>query len=108
MSHWSKFMISVRRKRAMVVLGLLLLVGMGWMVWPFFVGPGHMQSFCETLPAGSLLAQIQTDAAQRGYRVSSLIEGRAFVVDSRSFGRFTCELRFGPDGLLSSKYSFND
>ena len=100
--------ISFRRKRISAVLGLLLLAGLGWVVWPFIVGPDQVQSFCSSLTAGSSVAQIQTQAAQHGYRVSSLIEGRAFVHESRSFGRFTCNLQFGSDGLVSSVYSFND
>lgn len=67
-----------------------------------------MQSFCSSLAVGASVAQVQAQAAQHGYRVSSLIEGRAFVHEPRSFGRFTCDLRFGSNGLVSSVYSFND
>lgn len=100
--------ISPHRKRIGVVLGLLLLAGLGWIVWPFMAGPGQMQSFCSSLAVGTSVAQVQAQAAQHGYRVSSLIEGRAFVHEPRSFGRFTCNLQFGPNGLVSSAYSFND
>jgi hypothetical protein len=100
--------ISSRRKRIGVVLGVLLLVGLGWFVWPFIVGPRQMQSFCSSLAVGSSVAQVRAQAAQHGYRVSSLIEGRAFVHDPRSFGRFTCDVQFGSNGLVSSVYSFND
>lgn len=100
--------ISPRRKRIGVVLGLLLLAGLGWVVWPFMAGPGQMQSFCSSLAVGTSVAQVQAQAAQHGYRVSSLIEGRAFVHEPRSFGRFTCDVQFGSNGLVSSVYSFND
>jgi hypothetical protein len=99
---------SPRRKHIGVVLGLLILAGFGWVVWPFMAGPGQMQSFCSSLTAGTSVAQVQAQAAQHGYRVSSLIEGRAFVHETRSFGRFTCDLRFVSNGLVSSVYSFND
>lgn len=97
-----------RRKRIGVVLGLLLLAGLGWVVWPFMAGPGQMQSFCSSLEAGTSVEQVQAHAAEHGYRVSSLIEGRAFVHEPRSFGRFTCDLRFGSNGLVSSVYLLND
>lgn len=96
------------RKRIGVVLGLLLLTGLGWVVWPFIASPSQMESFCNSLAMGTSIEQVQVQAAQHGYRVSSLIEGRAFVHESRSFGRFTCDLQFGPDGLASSVYLFND
>jgi hypothetical protein len=100
--------ISSRRKRIGVVFGVLLLAGLGWFFWPFVAGPGLMQSFCSSLEAGVSVAQVQAQAAQRGYRVSSLIEDRAFVHDTGSFGRFTCNLEFGSEGLVSSTYFFND
>jgi hypothetical protein len=97
-----------RRKLIAVVLGLLLLAGMGLVVWPFFAGPGQMQNFCSSLEEGTSITQVQERASRHGYRVSSLIEGRAFVHDSGSFGRFTCNLEFESDGLVSSVYSYND
>lgn len=100
--------ISPRRKNIGVVLGLLLLAGLGWVVWPFIASPSQMESFCNSLAMGTSIEQVKAQAAQHGYRVSSLIEGRAFVHESRSFGRFTCNVQFGPDGLVSSVYSFND
>lgn len=101
-------MILSRHKRVVVVPGVFLLAALGWFFWPFAAGPGQMQSFCSSLAAGTSIAQVQAQAAKHGYRVSSLIEGRAFVHDSGSFGRFTCNLEFGADGLVSSVYSFND
>jgi hypothetical protein len=101
-------MISSRRKRIGVVLGVLLLAGLGWFFWSFVAGPGQMQSFCGSLAVGTSVAQVQAQAARHGYRVTSLIESRAFVHDPGSFGRFTCSLEFGSEGLVSSIYSFND
>lgn len=103
-------MISLRHKHARVAFGLLLLVlaGLGWVVWPFMASPGQMQGFCGSLAVGASVAQVQAQAAQQGYRVSALVEGRAFVHEPRSFGRFTCDVQFGPNGLVSSDYSFHD
>jgi hypothetical protein len=101
-------MIWSRRKRIGVVLGVLLLAGMGWFFWPFVAAPDHMQKFCSSLAAGTSVAHVQAHAARDGFRVSSIIEGRAFIHDPGSFGRFTCNLEFGSDGLVSSAYSFND
>jgi hypothetical protein len=100
--------ISPRRKRIAFSLGLLLLAGLAWLVWPFIVGPGQMEGFCSSLADGSSPAQVETQAAQHSYRVSSFSEGRAIVHDPRSFGRFTCALQFDAEGLVEATYSFND
>ena len=100
--------ISPRRKRIGVVLVLLLMAGIGWIVWPFIASPSQIERFCNSLAVGISIEQVQAQAAQHGYRVSSLIEGRAFVHEPSSFGRFTCNLQFGSNGLMSSVYSFND
>ena len=97
-----------RTELTLLFVGLLLLISVGAVVWPFIVGPGEMEGFCSTLEVGSSIAPIQAQAAQHGYRVSPLIDGRAFVLESRSFGRFTCALQFESDGLVSADYSFND
>lgn len=99
--------ISPRRKR-IVVLGLVLLMGLAWVVWPFFTGADHMKRFCSALTTGTSVVQVQAQAKLQGYRVSPLVDGRAFVHDPRAFGRFTCDLQFGSDGLVSAVYSFND
>lgn len=100
--------ISPRRKRTGVVLALFLLTGLAWVVWPFITGSGEMKKFCSALTKGASAAQVQGQAKQQGYRVSPVVEGRAFVHDPRAFGRFTCDLQFGPGGLVSAVYSFND
>ena len=97
-----------RRKRIVMILGVLLLAGLGWLFWPFVAGPGQMQEFCGSLAAGTPLEQVQVEAAQHGYRMSPLQEGRAYVHDPGAFGRFTCTLQFGTAGLVSSVYALND
>ncbi|MEB0029428.1 hypothetical protein QN372_01570 [Undibacterium sp. RTI2.1] len=42
-----------------------------------------MQTFCASLPNGASLAQVQELVSARGYRVTSLIDGHAFVYDTR-------------------------
>lgn len=82
--------------------------GAGWVAWQFLAGPGQMQSFCRSLDAGLPVAQVQAQAKRQGYRMSPLIDDHGFLYDSSSFGRVTCVVQFGPDGLQSSAYGEND
>jgi hypothetical protein len=95
------------RKRLNTVVGLVLLVMLAYLLWPFVVGRKQMQQFCASLPAGASLSQVQGLANARGYRVSSLIDNEAFVHDPRSMGRFNCALHFGSKGLASAPYADN-
>jgi hypothetical protein len=98
---------SALRRRLNATGGLLLLVGLGYAVWPLIFGRTEMQNFCAVLPVGASFVQVQALAAGKGYRVSSLIDDKAFVHDPRSMGRFNCELHFGSRGLVSSPYADN-
>lgn len=99
--------ISALRKRLNAIGGLLLLTGLAYVMWPFIFGRAEMQSFCAGLPAGASLPQVQALTDAKGYRVSSPIEGKAFVHDPRSMGRFNCELHFRGARLVSAPYVDN-
>lgn len=97
-----------RRKTLALIVGALLVTALGAVLWPFINGPTQMQEFCGSLRAGTSPVEIREQATQRGYRMSALRESGAFVYDSAAFGRFTCSLSFGPQGLVSAAYAFND
>lgn len=99
---------SPRRKTLALIFGAVLVTALGAVFWPFFTGPGRMQEFCGALRVGTSPVEIREQATQRGYRMSALRESGAFVYDSAAFGRFTCSLNFGPQGLVSAAYAFND
>ena len=98
---------STFRKRFRALAGLVLLAGLAYMFWPFVVGRSQMQHFCSTLPMSASLSHVQALVAARGYKISSLINGEAFVHDPRSMGRFNCVLHFDGNGLVSAPYADN-
>lgn len=101
-------MVLTRRMRIGIVFGLLSLAVVSWVNWSFMTGSEQMQRFCASFTAGSSVAQIRAQAEQLGYRVSTPVDGRAFVHDSGSFGRFTCDLQFKSNRLMSATYLLND
>ena len=100
--------LSTRRKNINTALGLLLLIGLAYVFWPFVGGRKQMQQFCVALPPGSSPSQVKALAAAKGYDLNGPTDGQAFIHSSRSFGRFVCDLRFGPNGLQSSVAADND
>lgn len=88
-----------------VLFGAFFYIGL----WPFIVGESRMKSFCSSLPNGLSVAQVTSLATQNGYSLSHLPKNtRALVHESRSMGRFLCELEFREERLVSAKYVFND
>ena len=54
-----------------------------------------METFCRSLTAGLSAADLDKLVAEEGYRLTAIpIEQRAIVHDSRSMGRFVCDVEF--------------
>ena len=104
----STMTLTIRRKRINTALGLLLLAGLAYVLWPFVFGRGDMQEFCAMLQPGASPSKVRALAAAQGYELRGPTDGRAFIHSFRSFGRFTCDLRFGSTGLQSSGFTDNN
>jgi len=93
------------RVLAIAIFGVIFCVG----IWPFIVGGSRMESFCSGLPLGPSIFEVTSLAAQKGYGLGPLSKDqRTFVHESRSMGRFLCDLEFPEERLASAKYVFND
>ena len=78
-------MTSKTRRR---IVGIGLLLGLAYVVWPFIGGGRQMQDFCQSLAIHAPLADVRQAAGEHGYRLTLLQDGNGIVHDSRSFGRF--------------------
>ena len=99
-----------KRNRVWLILGAALLAGVLYVaLWPFLVGGGNMQSFCESLTKDTPLGQVNSTAKQNGYRMALPDkDGRALIHEPRSFGRYICEVQFSEERLISARYQYND
>lgn len=97
-------------KTILSILGAALLGAFFYLgVWPFIVGGSHMETFCRSLTAGLSVAELDKLVADKGYRLTAMPkEQRAIVHDSRSMGRFVCDVEFREGRLTTAKYSYND
>lgn len=95
------------KTRKRVIIGALLL-GLAYLLWPFVVGGKQMQHFCQSLRIDTPLAELRQASGQQGYRLTLLQDGNGIIHDSRSFGRFTCQVRISDGKLAAARYTFND
>lgn len=97
-------------KRAWLIFGVAVLAGFFYLgIWPFLVGGGKMQAFCESLAKDSSPGEVRAAAGRHGYGMSGPHqEGRAFIHDSASLGRFICDVQFDQERLVSTRYLYND
>jgi hypothetical protein len=92
---------------AALIFGVVFYVG----IWPFIVGAPRMKAFCSSLTPGLSVAELQSRAESKGYRVmlSPVRQGLpGLIVDRRAMGRFICEVGMKDGQLLTAKYLFND
>lgn len=99
-----------RTKATFSFLGITLLSAFLYLgVWPFIAGGSRMESFCRSLTAGLSVAELDKLVSEKGYRLTAVSKDqRALVHDSRSMGRFLCEVEFREGQLTSARYIFND
>ena len=99
-----------KRKGTWLIVGAAILGGLFYVaVWPFIVGGNNMQSFCQSLAKDTSLVQVRYITNQNGYRMTPPDkDGRVLIHESRSFGRFICEVQFQEERLMSARYQFND
>ena len=84
-------------------MAILMLGGIAFGFWPYVWAVHRMNGFCEALATGTPMGDVQAQAAERGYEVSSAAEGQIRVQDSRLGGRRICAVQFDAQGLQSSK-----
>jgi hypothetical protein len=94
----------------LLMAGMVLLMAGGIAVGfaPFFWASSQLPGHCASLVAGALPSDVRSQAEARGYEVTTLADGRVLIEAPRMAGPQDnpsgCELRFGPNGLVSSTY----
>jgi hypothetical protein len=87
------------------IAGLLILVFIGFIVYPLLVGDAKMKSFCATIRTGESRSVVVTRAMDAGYS-SREIEGQnqILLIDSRAMGRYICDVSLSDDKVTGAKY----
>jgi hypothetical protein len=89
------------------IVGLLLLGGLSYVVYPFVVGGTQMQSFCEAIQVGELEEKVLARVDNRGYTRRELEKGRLLIIDSGAMGRFICDISISDGKIVEATYVHN-
>ena len=73
-------------------MAVLMLGGVALAFWPFHAANRQLQAFCSAQVAGTPRAQVQAQAADRGYVLAAAASGAVLVDDPLGFGRRQCRL----------------
>jgi hypothetical protein len=90
-------------------LSILILFGVGYTIYPLFVGASKMEQFCAAVEVGEPMKDILDRAATKGYGHRELTDQQVMlIIDSRAMGRFICEISISDSQTTGARYVFND
>lgn len=89
-------------------MAALMLGGIALGFIPFFIASHQVKALCESLLTGSTPGEVKSLAQVSGYEVSTDTDGRMLIkvpaLASRVDSQRGCQLRFGPQGLVSARF----
>jgi hypothetical protein len=98
------------RRRKLAIALVIVVIALYLVARPFVGGSSSMRTFCESLPTGIGLQDIDSRAKAQGYRLMPSRDGQQpmLIVDGTAMGRFICQVRTENDQLVSTRYILND
>jgi hypothetical protein len=94
---------SASRKMNAAFLFVVFLVGILSAFAPAFFASREVRRFCEDLPLGAPVAEVQRQVVAKEYSLGKLDDGSFAIEHRTSLGRVECTLRFDEQGKLASK-----
>ena len=93
----------------MQTIGGILLVGaLVWWAHPYFGAEQRMRAVCAQIQPGMTLNELRLFASEHGLNDPHIVNGVAFVVEHRTFGRYGCRVTFAAQLVKSAEYNFAD
>lgn len=89
------------------IIGLLLIGGFSYVVYPFVMSGTQMHSFCEAIQVGESEERVLARVDKRGYTSRELEKGRILLIDSRAMGRFICDISISDGKIVGATYVHN-
>jgi hypothetical protein len=99
--------ISQTRKASGAFVTVVLLGGVILAFLPVMTATREIRRFCDGLPLGTPVAELQSQAAQRGFRFEPVVGGHILVEHPRSLGRAYCDVGIDAKGQVAKKSADN-
>lgn len=88
--------------------GLILLGGIAFGAWSFGGAEHRVRQVCSDIRPGMSLDELNALARDKGFNQVHKSPGVVHLAESRSFGRWGCEVAFEAGRVASARYAFMD
>lgn len=88
-----------------LLLALVILAAL--IIWPFFIGPKKLESYCNDIQAGEQLKALQLKAASAGIDLETHIGSHIIAHYPGTMGRFQCLIELSDEEILKATYQNN-
>lgn len=96
------------RKLLNVIAGILMLAGMSYYIYIFASAESRVRLICNQIKPGMSVEQLRQVASSNGMAPEPKESGLSFVVETKTFGRYGCEVITEKGFVKESTYIFAD
>lgn len=96
------------RRLLNISVGLALIGSVAYCVYGYGTAETRVQAVCAEIKPGMSIPELRRFAKEHGLSLPTLDSGVTFLVESRTFGRYGCEVTLESGAVRTSKYNFAD
>lgn len=91
-----------------MAFALLLAGSVSYCSYGFLSAESRVKGLCAEIRPGMPLSELKAFSARHGLRAPTKPSGINYLVESRSFGRYGCEVLLESGSVRTSRYLFTD
>jgi hypothetical protein len=91
-----------------IVIIILLFGGISYCAYNFASAEKRIKALCSKIPIGMSFVQLSGFAKQHGLSRPHNDSGTTFITESKTFGRYACEIQLSNGIVQDVKYNFAD
>jgi hypothetical protein len=91
-----------------IIIVALLFGGISYCAYNFASAEKRIKELCSNIPLGMSFTQLSDFANQHGLSRPHSDNGTTFITESKTFGRYACEIQLSNGIVQHVKYNFAD